>query len=180
MEQLAREVEVLKAQNLSLRKSEGEAREASRDRDAGARGQEETKNGGRVLGSAADGSTGPAGEGELGGVREQQHSKWEKEKKNEKRLLVLEKRLQEKIEENDSLKQQVLMQQRYVFSFPFLFFLFFSFHLFISNLLFTLSLSFPFPFLFPFPFFPLSFPFLSLFFPLSFPFLSPFFRLSSS
>jgi hypothetical protein len=59
---------------------------------------------GRVLGAAADQAD---GDNVRDDVRQQLHQKWESEKKLQKRVTVLEKRLQEKIEEVEDLTAQL-------------------------------------------------------------------------
>lgn len=119
IEKLQIEIEVLKAQNQALRKaSENEQNAKARDGEIQYdKGQgidikvskpgvtEEVKftTKGNTLGASA-----PAGEGgPVDELRQMQHSKWEAEKKLLKRLSTLEKRLQEKIDENGELQAQL-------------------------------------------------------------------------
>lgn len=60
---------------------------------------------GHVLGSAGGG--GSQGDGPTDEYRQQMQARWENEKKMQKRVTTLEKRLQEKIEENTVLQQQL-------------------------------------------------------------------------
>ena len=122
LEKLQIEIEVLKAQNLALRKaSENEQNAKARDseiqldnKNQGIDSIKVTKPGvadevkfttkGNTLGSNAPAAAegGPVDE-----LRQMQHSKWEAEKKLLKRLGTLEKRLQEKIDENGELQAQL-------------------------------------------------------------------------
>ncbi len=107
IDELEREVEVLKTQNAALRRGgaahhnnttlrgEGKSSENNNDDDAGDRGGGD---GGHLLG----GGTGPVDE-----ARMMMHTKWENEKKLQKRITVLEKRLQDKIEECDDAQAQL-------------------------------------------------------------------------
>jgi len=118
LEKLQIEIEVLKAQNQALRRaSENESFAKARDSENIieksnadntkfiAKTTDEVKftTKGNTLGTTpAAGENGPVDE-----LRQMQHSKWEAEKKLLKRLNTLEKRLQEKIDENGELQAQL-------------------------------------------------------------------------
>jgi len=133
LEQLERECEVLRAQNLALRKSAtagelraagtgggsmfgpaggGDGPQAAGGGGPGAAGRygAPAAAGGRTLGGSTGhvlgGGDGPAGGGG-DDVRAHLHGKWEADKKLQARLGTLEKRLKEKIEESDDLAAQL-------------------------------------------------------------------------
>ena len=112
-EKLEREVEILRAQNLALRRT-AETKDAKelyvekKDSNATVKFPDQksandvfSASKGNVLGGDNDGG------GTKDELRQQLHTKWESEKRLQKRVLTLEKRLQEKIDEADDLQEQL-------------------------------------------------------------------------
>lgn len=119
-----KDVEILRAQNLALRRA---AEEASQEKLKGNTGggsmiKEFPKDLGTTAGTGGTGlSSSPSGRADTFGgtsntlgqgppqdeLRQQLHSRWEQEKKLQKRITIMEKRLQEKMEENEDLTNQL-------------------------------------------------------------------------
>ena len=120
---LQKECEVLRAQNLALRRAAEEASQNIGNVRVGAKRSvssidkgDSDNNRGKSSSAATAGpdhqfgtgnTLGDAGGAPQDELRAQLHSKWESEKKLQKRLAVMEKRLHEKVEETEELTQQL-------------------------------------------------------------------------
>eukprot|EP00981_Chlorochromonas_danica_P012527 scaffold5121_cov223-Ochromonas_danica.AAC.5 len=125
IDQLEREVEMLKAQNAAMRRGDAVERAVARtmplppntaiSSQQPATEEIEKESAGATIGQML-GSGG--GGGTMDDVRQALHAKWETEKRLQKRIGVLEKRLQELVSENDSLRSDLQRQRERVQQHP--------------------------------------------------------------